>query len=626
MLNSQKKTLRVSLLKKLFSERIQSPGTVLLLVSIYAGIFFSPLPVHATETRIAFLEFQVNGKDLDDDLGLAASERVQNMVVRKSRVFVVERTQFKNLAKEHELQYSALVDESTAIEIGKIAGADYVVLGSVNAMGSVVFLTARLVNVQRGLVTEAFEVPSKKGVEGLYYALGDLGTQIAATLQKKGIAEARPGLISPTPTPKPAVPTPTPKPAAPKPPVLPPTATPVPANPEKSYSLGLEAFKRGNRSEAVRHWQDASRTGHAEASARLGECYYHGWGIAANSGKAFSLLKDAAARGSRYARGILHGIDPAKFASYKQDYLALQQQKGNTPKTPIPTSPPATKPPTFLKGPQPKNSSMSPREMHEKGKDFHYGRNGETRDYAQAAAWYRKAADLGYGDAQTDLGFLYEKGYGVPQSLKNAIEWYTRGAHSGSSVGQCNLGYMYEKGRGVSRSYDQAVYWYRKAAEQGSPRGQCNLAYMYEMGQGVPQSYDQAVYWYRKAAEQRYARGEFSLGWMYEKGRGVPQSYAEAAAWYQKAANQGHASAENNLGCLYEAGRGVPRDYQKALYWYGKAADHGSEYGMFNLGEVYEEGTGVSPNMNTALSWYRKAAAKGHEGAQKALARLGQKF
>ncbi len=591
-------------------------GAFILLILILACL---PAPAHAAETRIAFLEFQVNGRDLDKDLGISASERVQNVVVRSSRVSVVERTQFGNLAKEHELQYSPLVDESTAIEIGKIAGADYVVLGSVNAMGSILFLTARLVDVQRSLVLEAFEVTSKKGVEGLYYALGDLGAQIATTLHKKGIAEAAPELLSLT-----AAPTPAAQPAVPTPKPAPPTATPVPIDPQKSFSQGVQAFQEGNHAEAVRYWQEASRAGHVEASARLGECIYHGWGTEKNSGRAFSLLKEAANRESTYARGVLHRIDPAKFSSYKEDYLALRQEKEPSSKPPVPAPAPGTQtPPLFLDPPKPGvTPSMSPQEMFEMAKDFSYGRKGKPQDYAQAAAWYRKAAELGHADARTNLGYFYEKGLGVPQSLEDALEWYLKGAHGGSPAGQANLGYFYEAGRGVPRDYEKAVSWYRKAAEQGYPRGQCNLGYMYETGHGVAQSYDQAVFWYRKAAEQGHSRGEFSLGWMYEKGRGVPQSYAEAARWYERAANQGYAAAENNLGRLHETGEGVPRDFRKALHWYRKAADHGNEYGMFNLGKIYEHGTGVTANRDTAVSWYRKAAAKGHEGAREALSRL----
>ena len=38
---------------------------------------------------------------------------------------------------------------------------------------------------------------------------------------------------------------------------------------------------------------------------------------------------------------------------------------------------------------------------------------GVGQDYAQAAAWYRKAAEA----AQNDLGLMYRNGKGVPQSL-----------------------------------------------------------------------------------------------------------------------------------------------------------------------------------------------------------------
>jgi len=560
---------------------IRRPFLLCLLFVFSLFLLSLPSSSHAEEIRIAFLEFQVNGKDLDKDLGIAASERVQNVVVRNSRVFVVERTQFKNLAKEHELQYSALVDESTAIEIGKVAGADYVVLGSLNAMGSILFLTARLVDVQRGLVIEAFEVSSKQGVEGLYYALGDLGNQITTTLQRKGIAEASPEALPPTiaPTAPPAAPTVTPKPAAPTPkpaaPALPPTATPVPVDPSKSFSLGLQAFQRGDRAQAVRHWQDASQTGHVEATARLGECYYHGWGIGKNPGKAFALLKEAAEKGSSYARGTLHGIDPAKFASYREDYLTLGQQQPSSPKPPTPTGAPSL--------------VMSAQEMYKMGGDFHYGRNGKPKDYTQAAEWYRKAANLGHGDAQTNVGYFYERGLGVSKNLKLAFEWYTRGAQSGSAAGQTNLGYYYEIGRETSVNYEGAVYWYRKAAEQG------------------------------------YPRGEYRLGRMYEKGMGVAPNSAEAARWYQKAGNQGYDSAQNALGRLYELGEGVPKDLKKAVSWYRKAAEQENSSAMFNLARTYEFGIGVTKNLDTAVSWYRKAAAKGHERSKEALTRLGKK-
>ena len=43
------------------------------------------------------------------------------------------------------------------------------------------------------------------------------------------------------------------------------------------------------------------------------------------------------------------------------------------------------------------------------------------QDYAQAAAWYRKAADQGYAGAQYNLGVMYANGQGVPQDYVRLI-------------------------------------------------------------------------------------------------------------------------------------------------------------------------------------------------------------
>ena len=109
-------------------------------------------------------------------------------------------------------------------------------------------------------------------------------------------------------------------------------------------------------------------------------------------------------------------------------------------------------------------------------------------------------------------------------------------AEQGQSTAQYNLGFMYDKGLGVPQDDAQAVTWYRKAAEQGLPLAQGNLGFMYDEGQGVPQDDAQAVTWYRKAAEQGYPTAQYDLGIMYGKGRGVPQDYVEAHKWANLAA------------------------------------------------------------------------------------------
>jgi TPR repeat protein len=75
-------------------------------------------------------------------------------------------------------------------------------------------------------------------------------------------------------------------------------------------------------------------------------------------------------------------------------------------------------------------------------------------------------------------------------------------AEQGEAIAQFNLGYIYEKGYGITQDYTEALKWYRKSAEQGDASAQFSLGYMYEKGRGVPASHKKAIEWYRKAAAQ----------------------------------------------------------------------------------------------------------------------------
>ena len=261
---------------------------------------------------------------------------------------------------------------------------------------------------------------------------------------------------------------------------------------------------------------------------------------------------------------------------------------------------------------------ITPSEAYSKGVAAY-----NKKDYPEAVKWYRKAAEQGHARAQCDLGFCYDRGYGVSQSWSEAVKWYRKAAEQGQVNAQHNLGWCYYNGKGVSQSYYEAVKWYRKAAEQGHADAQCNLGLCYENGYGVSQSWSEAVKWYRKAAEQGNASAQCNLGWCYEFGKGVSQSYYEAVKWYSKAADQGNASAQCNFGWCYYNGKGVSQSYYEAVKWYRKAAEQGLARAQYNLGGCYEDGKGVSKSISDAVKWYRKAAEQGYQSAKDALKRLG---
>jgi S1-C subfamily serine protease len=183
--------------------------------------------------------------------------------------------------------------------------------------------------------------------------------------------------------------------------------------------------------------------------------------------------------------------------------------------------------------------------------DFQKGLDAYNKDdFATALREWTPPAEQGNANAQSNLGYMYESGKGVPQDYKAAVKWYTLAAKQGYANAQSNLGWMYRLGRDVPQDDKTAVKWWTLAAEQGNAKAQTNLGLMYAKGQGVPQDDKRAVKWFRLAAEQGDSNGQTALGVNYEHGLGVPQDYKAAVKWYTLAAEQGNAKAQTNLSGL----------------------------------------------------------------------------
>ena len=173
-------------------------------------------------------------------------------------------------------------------------------------------------------------------------------------------------------------------------------------------------------------------------------------------------------------------------------------------------------------------------------------------DNEYAFSCFRKAAELGFAEAQYNLGYMFLKGIGVVQNIVEAIKWFRKAAEQGYAEAQFHLGSMCQKGRGVPQSDIDAVNWFKKAAEQGNVDAQFRVGYMYLHGRGVPQNATEAMKWYIKAAEHGNASIQSSLAFLYQHGMGITQSTAEAMKWYRKAAEQGDSFAKAELLRLSE--------------------------------------------------------------------------
>lgn len=232
---------------------------------------------------------------------------------------------------------------------------------------------------------------------------------------------------------------------------------------------------------------------------------------------------------------------------------------------------------------------------------------GLEQDYSKAMSLFKKALDQKPYDSiffeddrlrsilqeehdkvvsecELHIGFLHEKGWGTPQDWDKAHYWYKKAAEYGNAQAQTNFGLIYFNGSGsYAKDYQTASIWFLKAAEQGEVQAQRLLGYMYQYALGVSQDYDKAYYWSSLAAEHGEAQAQNNLGILYLNGWGCVKDYNYALYWFHKAVNQDLAIAQNNIGYMYENGLGVTENIDSAYVWYRRAYENGYQQAKMNI-------------------------------------------
>lgn len=386
---------------------------------------------------------------------------------------------------------------------------------------------------------------------------------------------------------------------------------------EKNEELALDAFSKGetayarhNYTEALSHFNQAKDLGNSEAFSYLSHIYYSGLGVKPDFRKAYELARE--------------GYDLGSITAIYQLGIYLYNGIG-TPITPDEADRLFEKNYQFNWFKSQYDKTKRDFYAYFLGLIYQDGK-GVNQNYAEAAHWYKRAAEAGDPAAQSNLGVLYQDGTGVSQSFSEAAQWYRKAAEKEFALAQYNLGVLYHNGEGVTQSNLEALYWYGQAAEQGLVYAQHNVGVLYYNGGGVSQDYAQAASWFRKSADNGFPLSQYMLGVMYQEGIGVARNDSEAFRWYMKAAVQDYPDAQVSVGILYHYGTGVSRNYYEAMNWYRKAAAYEDADAQNNIGVMYQNGEGVAQSIEEAVYWYKKAARQGHSLAQDNLRSLGERW
>lgn len=172
---------------------------------------------------------------------------------------------------------------------------------------------------------------------------------------------------------------------------------------------------------------------------------------------------------------------------------------------------------------------------------YRYLTEDEYMDYNKAKHLFELASTHDNPYSVTNLGYMYEHGFGVEQDVQKAIQYYTKGAELGNNTSYNNLALIYYFGAGgMDCDFNSAIHYFKQV--NTNEYQVCNYLAdcYYLLGE-----YKNALKYIKEDRKGNDYIGSFLLGKMHCYGYGVKQDSALAIPLLEKAVEQ-----EYNLAIL----------------------------------------------------------------------------
>lgn len=159
--------------------------STLLLSAFFFHLTAPILFAQEDKTVIAIVDFKntSNNEELNY-LEKAIPESIITSMAKSGRLEIVERNRLRDAISEMELGMSGIVDEQTAIEVGRAVGASAILVGSFVTIGRMIQINARLIDVETSKIIKA---DSKRGSVG--EEIFSLMDQMAQSMEKQMLGE-----------------------------------------------------------------------------------------------------------------------------------------------------------------------------------------------------------------------------------------------------------------------------------------------------------------------------------------------------------------------------------------------------------------------------------------------------
>ena len=212
-------------------------------------------------------------------------------------------------------------------------------------------------------------------------------------------------------------------------------------------------------------------------------------------------------------------------------------------------------------------------------------------DYARAFPLFMEAAQEGMPEAMHNVGFFYDRGYGVAADPQLSFQWIKKAAEAGFAQSAKYLADKYYRGDGTEKDLDRSLYWMGKASRLDPGNAEYKRL-LFNLKNEVRRIKRDSIPVILTPGSDP-AKVEELL--RQAKGRRMAGQYRQALIAYETAGKAGHYLALRALGDMYYTGGAVNQDYNKAVRFYTAAAYRGDLVSRDNLARKFNNVATTAP-------------------------------
>jgi hypothetical protein len=162
---------------------------------------------------------------------------------------------------------------------------------------------------------------------------------------------------------------------------------------------------------------------------------------------------------------------------------------------------------------------------------------------------------------------MYQQGQGTPINYPKAMKYFEKGALKGDASSMASIGFLVERGLGVPKDPNLAVNWYEKAIAKQPTLKRATFLLGMTFARGIGNSVD------LPKAEEFFQlsifNGDDFLSWV---------------GWWEKLSQEGQLDMNSLLGTIFEKGLlGIPQNTQKAIEYFSKGSKDGDQFATQRL-------------------------------------------